>query len=63
MHDARVAKALELRSLAEQFRARTRETQLLHYIELMLRSAAELDSLADAIEMQDNSAAVQKTHA
>jgi hypothetical protein len=49
-NDARVAKAQELRELARQFRSKADETQLLKYVELMRRSAAELERLAEQIE-------------
>jgi hypothetical protein len=45
-------KARELRTLAAQFRAKAEETQLLKYIELMQRSAEELDRLAAELEMR-----------
>jgi len=47
---ARISKAQELRELARQFRSRAEETQLLKYMDLMRRSAVELDNLADQIE-------------
>lgn len=50
MNDARNSKVVELRELARQFHARAEETQLRKYIELMRRSAIELDRLADKIE-------------
>ena len=49
-NEARTAKAQELRELARQFRSRAEETQLLKYVDLMRRSAAELEHLADQIE-------------
>ncbi len=50
VNDARAAKAQELRELARQFRSRADETQLLKYVELMRRSAIELERLAGEIE-------------
>jgi hypothetical protein len=50
VNDARVAKAQELRELARQFRSRAGETRLRKYVELMCRSAMELEHLADQIE-------------
>jgi len=47
---ARISKAQELRELARQFRSRAEETQLLKYMDLMRRSAVELDNMADQIE-------------
>jgi hypothetical protein len=50
MVDARNSKIVELRELARQFRQRAEETQLTKYVDLMRRSAAELERLADQIE-------------
>lgn len=52
MDDARIAKVVELRELARQFRSKADETQLLKYIDLMRRSAAELENLAEQIEAE-----------
>jgi hypothetical protein len=49
-NDARAAKAQELRELARQFRSKADETQLQKYVELMRRSAMELERLAEQIE-------------
>jgi len=48
--DARVAKAGELRELARQFRLQAEETRLMKYVDLMRKSAVELDLLAEQIE-------------
>lgn len=50
--DARVVQVSELRRLARQFREKATETQLSSYVELMHRSAADLDKLADQIESE-----------
>jgi hypothetical protein len=50
VNDARTAKAQELRELARQFRSKADETQLMKYVDLMRRSAAELENLAERIE-------------
>ena len=50
INDARNSKAQELRDLARQFRAKADETQLMKYVDLMRRSAIELEHLADQIE-------------
>ena len=50
MSEAHIIKAIELRALARQFRARSDETQFMKYVELMRRSAFELESLAEQIE-------------
>jgi hypothetical protein len=43
-------KIAELRRLAREFRQRAGETQLPHYVELMLFTAAQLDAEADRQE-------------
>jgi hypothetical protein len=48
--DTRTEKAQELRDLARQFRLKAEETQLLKYVDLMRRSATELERLADQID-------------
>lgn len=50
MNEDSAVRIRELRALANQFRAKAEETQLSTYIELMIRSAAELDRLADELE-------------
>jgi hypothetical protein len=50
MSDARDSRVLELRKLARQFYAKTEETDLQEYIDLMRNCAAELEGLADEIE-------------
>ena len=50
--NSRLEKAQELRALARQFRSKAEETQLLKYVDLMRRSAAELERLADQIEAE-----------
>ncbi len=55
-NEARTAKAQELRELARQFRSRAEETQLIKYVDLMRRSAAELEHLADEIEGANDAA-------
>jgi hypothetical protein len=50
MTDPRLTKALELRHLATDFRERAEEMRLVKYIDLMLRSAVELERLAEDLE-------------
>jgi hypothetical protein len=50
MNDGRISKAQELRDLACQFRAKADETHLMKYVDLMRRSALELEHLAEQIE-------------
>lgn len=50
--NTRTAKAQELRALARQFRNKADETQLMKYVDLMRRSAAELERLADQLEAE-----------
>ncbi len=53
MDNGRISKAAKLRAVARQLRAKAGETQLAFYIDLMQRSAAELELLADQIEAED----------
>jgi hypothetical protein len=50
MTDPRLTKAMELRHLAMDFREKAEETRLVKYIDLMLRSAVELERLAEDLE-------------
>jgi hypothetical protein len=50
MTDPQLTKAMELRHLAMDFRERAEETRLVKYIDLMLKSAAELERLAEDLE-------------
>jgi hypothetical protein len=42
-------RAEELRSLAGEFRLKARETRIAHFIELMTRTAGELEALAESL--------------
>jgi hypothetical protein len=50
MTDPRLTTAMELRNLAIAFRDRAEEMRLVKYIDLMLKSAGELERLAEDIE-------------
>ena len=50
MNDPRLAKAMELRVLAMDFREKAEEMRLIKYIDLMLRSATELERVAEDLE-------------
>ena len=50
MTDPRLTQATELRGLAMDFRERAEETRLGNYIDLMLKSAVELERLAEDLE-------------
>jgi hypothetical protein len=50
MTDPRLAKAMELRNLAMDFRERAEEMRLVKYIDMMLKSAVELERLAEDLE-------------
>jgi hypothetical protein len=50
MTDPRLTKAMDLRNLAMDFRERAEETRLVQYIDLMLKSAVELERLAEDLE-------------
>lgn len=56
MTDKTAKKVLEMRALASEFRAKAEETELLPYIDLMRRSAAELEKLADELENRPQTA-------
>ncbi len=51
-NNGRISEVLKLRALARQFRAKAGETQLAVYIDMMGRSAMELERLADKIEAE-----------
>jgi hypothetical protein len=50
MTDPRLTTAMELRNLAMDFRERAEEMRLVKYIDLMLKSAVELERLAEDLE-------------
>ena len=50
MTDPRLTKAMELRNLAMDFREKSEGTRLVEYIDLMLKSAVELERLAEDLE-------------
>ncbi len=50
MTDPRLTKAMELRNLAMDFREKAEEMRLAKYIDLMLKSAVELERLAEDLE-------------
>jgi hypothetical protein len=50
MTDPRLTTAMELRNLAIAFRDRAEEMRLVKYIDLMLKSAGELERLAEDLE-------------
>jgi hypothetical protein len=51
--DTENRKAKELRLLAAQFRAKAEETQLANYVDLMRKSAGELERLASQLEAEE----------